>query len=392
MSTWEERFLVFVRVVFIFAYGAFLWASIHHVAAYFSNFEPAGTGEAGPFALAVAVDGTALVLAIGMMFFGRGMPWYAKLIVWAFIILLTGFSWLVNWQYAVINESTTISTKLPVIWQNLNPILASSFAFLNLAYSIVAEFFNTKKKTATELQAELDDLNSTAELKKQINEKKSELKGTSIIEQAKQKALEVKNAAAEVLKKEQEPEKQNTPPPMEDKLQIALEELQNNTEITDEALADILNLKRPASARFWRLKAVEILQNGSLFSTQIANVTGDVTEQDNGPVSEQETEIDTEPLPNSEENTTESDSEDDNETDTEPDLPVFTTSQASQRSHARKKLPNLKKRGNGLLLIQKELAKNPTISNAAICKKTGLSASYVSAKRTELQKKETAAV
>src|SRR5690348_8739254 len=44
-----------------------------------------------------------------------------------------------------------------------------------------------------------------------------------------------------------------------DKLQMTIEALKNNPHITDEELAEYLALKRPASARFWRLKAIEIL-------------------------------------------------------------------------------------------------------------------------------------
>lgn len=43
------------------------------------------------------------------------------------------------------------------------------------------------------------------------------------------------------------------------KLDIALVELRNNPSITDEELAKLLKCKRPASARFWRLKAGELL-------------------------------------------------------------------------------------------------------------------------------------
>jgi hypothetical protein len=57
----------------------------------------------------------------------------------------------------------------------------------------------------------------------------------------------------------------NTPPVAvttdgsSDKLQMTIEALKNNPHITDEELARYLTLKRPASARFWRLKAIEIL-------------------------------------------------------------------------------------------------------------------------------------
>ena len=46
-----------------------------------------------------------------------------------------------------------------------------------------------------------------------------------------------------------------------DKLSMTIEALRANPDMTDEALAEYLSLKRPASARFWRLKAIEILNS-----------------------------------------------------------------------------------------------------------------------------------
>ena len=42
---------------------------------------------------------------------------------------------------------------------------------------------------------------------------------------------------------------------------MTIEALRANPDMTDEALAEYLSLKRPASARFWRLKAIEILSS-----------------------------------------------------------------------------------------------------------------------------------
>jgi hypothetical protein len=55
-----------------------------------------------------------------------------------------------------------------------------------------------------------------------------------------------------------------------DKLAIALEALRINRHLTDEDLADLLGLKRPASARFWRLKAQMLLeQSGELMEQSL---------------------------------------------------------------------------------------------------------------------------
>ena len=47
------------------------------------------------------------------------------------------------------------------------------------------------------------------------------------------------------------------------KLELAIQALRENPTITDEELAPLLGLRRAASARFWRLKAREIVQRGS---------------------------------------------------------------------------------------------------------------------------------
>src|SRR5258708_7590376 len=116
-------FRVIIRVVFLFAYAAFLYASLRHIAFFFASFEPAGTDWTGAYALAISIDVTALILTIGVMFFKRGMPGHAIVGVWFFIVCLTGFSWLVNWEYAVQFQSSDLARAAMFQW--INPILAS---------------------------------------------------------------------------------------------------------------------------------------------------------------------------------------------------------------------------------------------------------------------------
>lgn len=194
--SWEKFFSAGIRLVFVFAFGAFLWASIHHVAAFFHNFEPDNVDWSGSYALAISVDGTALMLTIGMMFFSANMPRHAKAVVWFFVFALTAFSWVVNWEYAVTFQSTAITGHLAPMWKDINPVLASSFAFLNLAYSVVAEFFTLRVKSVAELEAELNEL--TGE-KATLERKIQEAKGPGLIASLKGKALEVKAAVHEVV-------------------------------------------------------------------------------------------------------------------------------------------------------------------------------------------------
>lgn len=197
---WTKAFQVLIRVVFLFAYGAFLWASIHHVATFFHNFEPAGTDWSGSYALAISIDATAVVLTVGVMFFRKNMPWYAQCFVWFFIVALTAFSWLVNWEYAQKYQSNELTAD--PFWLMVNPVLASSFAFLNLAYSLVAEFFNTRTETVDEMQKKLDALEEKEKVQQKLDAYHKRNKKQSVIQLVKSTALEVKEAASEVLKSE----------------------------------------------------------------------------------------------------------------------------------------------------------------------------------------------
>src|SRR6266699_322410 len=261
--TKETIFRNCIRGVFLFAYGAFLWASIHHIATFFHNFEPEGSGWMGSYTLAISIDVTALVLTIGVMFFRKNMPGLAFGLVWFFIIALTAFSWLVNWEYAQRYQSTNLTTN--VILETINPILASSFAFLNLAYSLVAEFFSTKKQTAEELAQEADRLEALTEQQSRLDAAKARMKKPSMIQRAKELAIEAKAAAQEVkgLREQAAPALlQETPP---EKLEQTLQFLAEHQELVDNwapgadtQLAAYLGLRREASARFWRLKAMEV--------------------------------------------------------------------------------------------------------------------------------------
>ena len=251
-----------IRAVFLFAYGAFLYASIRHVATFFHNFESDATSWNGSYTLAISIDLTSLILTVGVMFFRKGMPWGALIAVWFFIIALTAFSWLVNWEYAMRYQSNDLTHD--AILKMLNPILASAFAFLNLAYSVVAEFFNTKKQTAEEVAKEADRLEALASQQNRLDTIKGRMKKPGLIQRAKALALEAKTAAKEVLE-EHETAPVSPQEPLPEQLEQTLQFLSEHPELvddwgaeSDEQLATYLGLERPSSARFWWLKAMEL--------------------------------------------------------------------------------------------------------------------------------------
>lgn len=193
---WQAVFKVGIRIVFLFAFVAFLSASVSHVAVFFNNFEADKSNWIEPYMLAISIDLTALVLTIGVMFFRKEMPWYAVVITWLFIIGLTAFSWTVNWEYASTYQGTLLNTNGTL--SMLNPILASSFAFFNLVYSFVSEFFGMKEKTAADLIAEADRLEELEQAQKRIDAYKARNKKASLIQRAKETLIEAKDAVIEV--------------------------------------------------------------------------------------------------------------------------------------------------------------------------------------------------
>ena len=66
---------------------------------------------------------------------------------------------------------------------------------------------------------------------------------------------------------------------------LTIEALTANPNITDDVLAEYLSLKKPASARYWRLKAMEVLTSTSAGATsQTAAMNGRRTYNDSGSV------------------------------------------------------------------------------------------------------------
>lgn len=218
----EEFMRGLVKFVFIGCYIAFMWASIHHVAAFFNAFESDESSMVGSYALAGAFDITALVTTIGVMFFRRSMPGWVLTIVWAFILAIAAYSFFINWEYAShyqdmqmlmqptgktiplydaqgnLHYVADMQVNTSLIW--VNPILASGFTIFSLIYSVIAEFFGTKPPTADELAQKKKYLEDTATIVADIKKLQAKTKGPGFIERAKTTATELAKAGKEVGK------------------------------------------------------------------------------------------------------------------------------------------------------------------------------------------------
>jgi hypothetical protein len=162
-----------LQVVLWVGFAGFLFASLPHVAYFFAAFEPENNGTVNDYwwtvsyILAIAIDVTSFFLsfnvAIKMRRATAGLPWYQKIIPaflvflahWPFILLLVGFSWLVNFEHAKQFHSSMLDIAEQsqinlIIWQgqlsDLNPIIASAFPVLAVAYTGMADRIGDERK------------------------------------------------------------------------------------------------------------------------------------------------------------------------------------------------------------------------------------------------------
>lgn len=295
-----------MKYFFWIAFAVFLAASIPHVAYFFASFEPSQGPEgvwwwAVSYAIAISIDVTVYLLSwTAFQRYRRYRTPKAVWQHWLLIVICTIFSWAVNWAYAKQFHSATMLSSAESVapWLiNVFPFMASAFPLLGIVYTMMAE---TISETAAEEKGQgLTQLTTLAELAKQTNLPLGTLRRaltsgntrfnpTALLSASNRNSTEnSSDAPAETAETGERTETEqpitgqivaigqdtlqpavNVAEPVTgalntegnpDKLQMTIEALKANPDITDDALAERLSLKRPASARFWRLKAIEIL-------------------------------------------------------------------------------------------------------------------------------------
>ena len=308
-----------MKYFFWIAFAVFLAASIPHVAYFFASFEPSQGPEgvwwwAVSYAIAISIDVTVYLLSwTAFQRYRRYRTAKAVWQHWLLIVMCTVFSWAVNWAYAKQFHSNIMlsSAETAAPWLvNVFPFMASAFPLLGIVYTMMAE---TITETASEdKQAISQQLTALSELAKQTslpiatlrralasgsrinpvsllssvvsqgtteqatpetttNDKKDSSKSKAITGQfvtIEKDTIDGIHNSSPSLASVQAVGTEANP----DKLQMTIEALRANPDMTDEALAEYLSLKRPASARFWRLKAIEILSSTGKDTTPTAAV------------------------------------------------------------------------------------------------------------------------
>lgn len=310
-----------MKYFFWIAFAVFLAASIPHVAYFFASFEPTNGPEgiwwwAVSYAIAISIDVTVYLLS--WTAFQRYRKYRSAKAVWQHWLLITMctvFSWAVNWAYAkqFHNGVMLSSAESAAPWlTNVFPFMASAFPLLGIVYTMMAETIS--ETAAEEKQEKVLQINALSELAKQTQLPVATLRRALISGERITPATatstehptgELAPEAVDEKNEESRPitghfvtlettnedtttgtskngastsattainDKSANP----DKLQMTIEALKANPNMTDESLAELLSLKRPASARFWRLKAIEILSATNQTTTGKGDITSTV--------------------------------------------------------------------------------------------------------------------
>jgi len=296
-----------MKYFFWIAFAVFLAASIPHVAYFFASFEPSQGPEgvwwwAVSYAIAISLDVTVYLLS--WTAFQRYRKYRTPRAVWQhwlLILICTIFSWAVNWAYAKQFHSISMLSSAESVapWlTNVFPFMASAFPLLGIVYTMMAETIT--ETAAEEKKGKEDQLSALSELARQTHlpiatlrraiTSGSRLNPSNLITAVANRTSSDMANQPSTLEKTEVSSEVNRPitgqfvtvedssstsrvakaSPVTsaamsisdgnpDKLQMTIEALRAKPDMTDEALAEFLALKRPASARFWRLKAIEIL-------------------------------------------------------------------------------------------------------------------------------------
>lgn len=140
------------------AFGVFLTASIPHIAYFFKAFEPDGWWYwLIAYAIAISIDITVFLLSLTVAEMRhRKAPNWLVATVWFFIGGLALLSWFINWEYATQFQSNMLNKPGSIAWVSfINPIIASMFQALAIAYTWISDKIYVQEKSTPEISPQV---------------------------------------------------------------------------------------------------------------------------------------------------------------------------------------------------------------------------------------------
>lgn len=295
----------FTRYLFWAAFGVFLAVSIPHIAWVFRQYEPQDTN--------LLVDGFWWVLAYGFAIaIDAVIAWLShagssgesksdKAFTWGFIGALVVMSWYYNWVFSIAHDPSNpnagkqvwtfiLIDRIGIIPQvtvgGFTPVIISALPLFIIAYTFILGKVNAMKmaaaKSVEELEQEAQEAERRAEAQRRIQAAYNQPKSQGTTEQVVKNAFGfikvLKSEAGQLAGQKRDPEGEK-----QDKVMRLFRDTptllsDENAELAETAIMELLHLKRPASARFWRLKVSQI------FAEETAKIR-----METGPIDGQET-------------------------------------------------------------------------------------------------------
>jgi hypothetical protein len=177
-----------VKRFFWGAFAAFLLASIPHVAYFFRAYEPVAQGADDiwewvvSYGIAASIDITIFLLSVTVSGLQRRNARKSLIFsVWIFIFALAVLSWYINDRYALHFMNTTMMSATAVTVHlfilnttiaDINPLIASCFQILAIAYTWISDKLtnNEAPPTALELEQIANELAAAKIQKERIKE------------------------------------------------------------------------------------------------------------------------------------------------------------------------------------------------------------------------------
>jgi hypothetical protein len=261
--------ILMMRYFFWIAFAVFLAASIPHVAYFFASFEPTDGPEGiwwwvVSYAIAISIDVTVYLLS--WTAFRRYRKYRTAKAVWQHWLLITictVFSWIVNWAYARQFHNAMAETVTEAEAEDKQRKMARSNLLSEISKQTQLPVDTLRRALIGGTTVTLAELSQPKE-ENQPSEVSSEravapATGREIANAITGQVIAIENSTG-TRSRTTRPVAAVSSERHTDKLQLTIEALKQQPDISDSELANHLALKRAASARFWRLKATEVLK------------------------------------------------------------------------------------------------------------------------------------
>ena len=182
MQHTQNKAVQALKLFLWFAFAAFLLSSVSHIAYFYRSHEPFATGVEDTwlwiqsYAKAIGIDVANFLMSMVVSGLMRQKASRSLVLsLWCGIILVTLYSFSMNWEYSVENANTMLShvdtlALFQFSFKDINPVLAGGFQFVALAFTWIADKVsaNEQVRSAADLEAEANEAEARRKQEKRL--------------------------------------------------------------------------------------------------------------------------------------------------------------------------------------------------------------------------------